>query len=131
MTIDWNQVERDWEAFEKAEDQVRRTQRAGIHAGPAARKASRAWVKVVKSFDHYEAIEAAWKHAEVALAVFRPDGQLNDRAWAEAQVAAALPALVGRAWVRVVQPLASPGELHVLGPNARRVGVDPGPPGTA
>ena len=131
LTIDWNQVERDWEAFEQAEDQLRRARRAGIHVRAAAGKASRAWVKVVKSFDHYEAIEAAWKHAEVALAVFRPDGQLNDRAWAQAQVAPALPALVGRAWVKGRQPLASPGELHVLGPNARRVGVDPGPPGTA
>ena len=47
------------------------------------------------------AIEAAWKQAAPALAVFRPDGQLNDRAWAQAQVTPALPALVGRAWVRV------------------------------
>ena len=32
LTIDWNQVERDWEAFEKAEAQVRRTRRGGFHA---------------------------------------------------------------------------------------------------
>ena len=29
LTIDWNAVERDWEAFEKAENQLRRARRAG------------------------------------------------------------------------------------------------------
>ncbi|MGC1723428.1 MAG: hypothetical protein WA746_30990 [Isosphaeraceae bacterium] len=114
LTIDWNAVERDWEAFDKAENQLRRARRAGIHAGPAAGKASRAWVKVVKSFARYEAIEAAWKHAALALAVFRPDGQLNDRAWAEAQIAPALPALAGRAWVRVVNHLRTPASFTFL-----------------
>jgi len=114
LSIDWNAVERDWEAFEKAENQLRRARRAGIHAGPAAGKASRAWAKVVKSFARYEAIEAAWKQAAPALAVFRPDGQLNDRAWAETQVAAALPGLVGRAWVRVVNHLRTPESFTFL-----------------
>src|SRR5208337_2030683 len=54
------------------------------------------------------------KHAQAALAVFRPDGQLNDRAWAEAQVADALPALVGRAWVRVVNHLRTPESFTFL-----------------
>jgi hypothetical protein len=114
LTIDWNQVERDWEAFEKAEDQLQRTRRGGIPCAIEARKAGRAWAKVVKSFNHYEAIEAAWKYAQAALAVFRPDGQLNDRAWAEAQVADALPALVGRAWVRVVNHLRTPESFTFL-----------------
>ncbi len=114
LTIDWNAVERDWEAFEKAENQLRRARRAGIHAGPAAGTASRAWAKVVKSFARYEAIEAAWKHAALALAVFRPDGQLNDRAWAQAQVAPALAALVGRAWGRVVNHLRTPESFTFL-----------------
>ena len=29
LAIDWNQVERDWEAFDKAEDQLQRTRRGG------------------------------------------------------------------------------------------------------
>ena len=114
LGIDWNQVERDWEAFEEAEKQLQRSRRAGIPCGPEARQAGRLWVKVVNSFEHYETIEAAWKHAAAALAVFRPDGQLNDRAWAEAQVADALPALVGRAWVRVVNHLRTPESFTFL-----------------
>ena len=114
LTIDWNGVERCWEAFEKAEDRRRRAIRAGIHSGPEGRLAARAWAKVVQSFDHYEAIEAAWKHAEGALAVFRPDGRLNDRAWAQARVAPALPALVGRAWGRVGNHLRAPESFTFL-----------------
>jgi hypothetical protein len=48
------------------------------------------------------------------LAVFRPNGRLNDRAWAEAQVRAALPALVGRAWVRVRYYLQTPKSFTFL-----------------
>ena len=114
LAIDWNRVERDWEAFEQAEARLRKDQRQGIDARAAAGKARRAWAVAVESFDRYEAIEAAWKHAEAALAVFRPDGRLNDRAWAEARVAAALPALVGRAWVRVVNHLRAPESFTFL-----------------
>jgi hypothetical protein len=114
LTIDWNQVERAWEAFEEAEARLRKDRRQGIDSRRAAGGARRAWAQVVRSFDRYEAIEAAWKHAEVALAVFRPDGQLNDRAWAQAQVAPALPALVGRAWGRVGNHLRAPESFTFL-----------------
>ena len=49
----------------------------------------------------YERSEAGWKIAHGALAVFRPDGRLNDRAWAEQQIALALPLLSGREWSKV------------------------------
>jgi hypothetical protein len=77
LTIDWNQVERDCTAFDQAEAQVRKDQRQGINAVPAAMRARRAWNKLVQSFNRYETIEAAWKQAEPALGVFRPDGRLN------------------------------------------------------
>ena len=35
------------------------------------------------------------------MAVFRPDGRLNDRAWARQQIAAASPLLCGRDWSKV------------------------------
>src|SRR5262249_25152189 len=49
----------------------------------------------------YEQAETAWKRAELALSLFRPDGQLNDRSWARAQIAAALPGLSGAVWSKV------------------------------
>ena len=114
LTSDWNPVERDCKAFDQAEAQLRKDQRQGINAVPAAMRARRAWNKLVQSFNRYETIEAAWKQAEPALGVFRPDGRLNDRAWAEAQVAPALPQLVGRAWVTVRNHLQTPESFTFL-----------------
>jgi hypothetical protein len=39
--------------------------------------------------------------AHGALSVFRPEGRSNDRAWAEQQIASALPLLSGREWSKV------------------------------
>ena len=114
LTIDWNRVERDCEAFDQAEAQVHKNQRQGINAVPAAMRARQAWNKLVQSFNRYETIEAAWKQAEPALSVFRPDGRLNDRTWAEAQVAPALSGLVGRAWVTVRHHLENPESFTFL-----------------
>jgi hypothetical protein len=114
LTIDWNHVERDCTAFDQAEAQVRKDQRQGINAVPAAMRARRAWNKLVQSFNRYEAVETAWKQAEPALGVFRPDGRLNDRAWAEAQVAPALSGLVGRAWGTVRHHLQNPESFTFL-----------------
>jgi hypothetical protein len=114
LAIDWNQVERDCTAFDQTEAQVRKNQRQGINAVPAAMRARQAWNKLVQSFNHYEGVAVAWKQAEPAFGVFRPDGRLNDRAWAEAQVAPALPGLVGRAWVTVRHHLQNPESFTFL-----------------
>jgi hypothetical protein len=50
----------------------------------------------------------------VALNVFRPDGQLNDRSWAEAEIAAALPGLSAAVWSKVRGFLAAPAALTFL-----------------
>ena len=114
LAIAWNQVERDWEAFDQANAQVRKDQQMGIDSRSSASKTSHAWASVVKSFGRYETIETAWKQAAVALNVFRPDGRLNDRAWAKAQVEPALPKLLGRAWVRVCNHLQAPETFTFL-----------------
>ena len=101
----------------KAEDQLQRTRRGGEFRSATieARKAGSPRAKTGESRASITTrkIEAAWKHAQAALAVFRPDGQLNDRAWAEAQVADALPALDRSGLGAGRQPLANPGELHL------------------
>jgi hypothetical protein len=48
-----------------------------------------------------EGQESAWQRARAALAVFRPDGAVNERAWAEGEIAAALAALRGPEWQKV------------------------------
>ena len=60
-----------------------------------------AWEQASRAFHLYEKRETVWKRVELALDVFRPNGQLNDRAWAQEQVAWALPRLPGSAWSKV------------------------------
>ena len=97
----WQHVERLWEAAESIEAQVRRAGQQGRdRRGPAAR-ARRAWDRAITAFRAYERGEAGWMRARAALAVFRPDGRLNDRAWARQQIALAAPLLCGREWSKV------------------------------
>jgi hypothetical protein len=97
----WQRVERLWEEAEGAEAAVRRAGQQGQdRRGPAAR-VRRAWDRAIAAFRAYERGEAGWRRARVALAVFRPDGRLNDQKWAHQQISAALPELCGRDWSKV------------------------------
>ena len=97
----WNRVERLWEQAEAADRAVAQAQRQGRDSRGLARQAGRAWQKATAAFQRSEAGETAWKRAELALNLFRPDGQLNERSWAQAQVAAAWPGLSDPEWSKV------------------------------
>src|SRR5918993_3040778 len=97
----WNQVETLWEEAEAA---TRRVERARRHKGDTrgvATAAASAWKEAEAAFARYEAAEAGWARARSALRVFRPDGQLNDRSWAQQQIATVWPHLSGRHWSKV------------------------------
>jgi hypothetical protein len=110
----WSHVERCWEQAEAATRRVEQAQRQGQDARGAAVAARGAWKKAVAAFQQYERGEAGWKLAHGALVVFRPEGHLNDRAWAERQIATALPLLSGRAWSKVRGFLQAPETLTFL-----------------
>jgi hypothetical protein len=102
LRLSWNRVERLWEQAEIASRRrVEQSRRQGEDARGAAVAARQAWKRTEAAFAHYERSEAGWKRAHDALSVFRPEGQLNDRAWAEQQIALALPLLSGREWSKV------------------------------
>jgi hypothetical protein len=101
LRLSWNRVERLWEQAEIASRRVEQSQRQGQDARGAAVAARGAWKKAEAAFAAYERSEAGWKRAHGALVVFRPEGHLNDRAWAEQQIALALPELSGREWSKV------------------------------
>ena len=67
----------------------------------ASMGAALAWKKACRAYEQAQAQEEAWRRVRGAFEVFRPDGTLNDRAWAASEVAAALPGLVGKAWAKV------------------------------
>jgi hypothetical protein len=97
----WSHVDRLWEQAEAATRRVEQAQRRGQDARGVAVAARHAWKKAAAAFEQYERCEAGWKIAHDALAVFRPEGHLNDRARAEQQIALALPLLSGREWSKV------------------------------
>ena len=122
LKAQWNRVERLWEQAEAASRADDQAQRQGLDRRGPARVARLAWKKAEAAFRRYEQSEAAWNHAEPALGVFRPDGQLNDRSWARAQIAAALPGLSGPEWSKVRGFLAAEAALTFLDRLHRELG---------
>ena len=118
----WSRVERAWEQAETASRAVERAQLEGCDArrGPAQR-ARAAWKKVETAFRQYEQGKAAWDRAEGALSLFRPDGQLNDRSWAQAEVAPGSPGALGFRLVQGPWVPPSRGVVHVPGSAAPRL----------
>jgi hypothetical protein len=110
----WKHVEDLWEQAELASRRVGQKQRQGQDSRGATLAARRAWKKTEADFAQYERFEAGGTMAHAALAMFRPDGCLNDRAWAEQQIAQAVGLLSGRAWSKVRNLLQAPEALTFL-----------------
>jgi hypothetical protein len=118
----WNRLERLWEQAEAASRADDRARRQGLDGRGPARAARLAWTKAEAAFRRYEQAETAWRQAEPALGVFRPDGQLNDRSWAQAQIAAAWPGLAGPEWSKVRGFLTAEAALTFLDRLHRELG---------
>jgi hypothetical protein len=114
LKTQWNRLERLWEQAEVATRAVQRVQRQGLHPRGLGRRAGTAWKKATAAFQRYEQAEAAWKRAESTLNLFRPDGLLNDRCWAQAEVALAVPSLSGPEWSKVRGLLQAPEAFTFL-----------------
>jgi hypothetical protein len=111
----WSHGERCWGQAEAASHRVEQARRQGRDSRGMAAAARWAWGKAEAAFGQYERSEAGWKVAHAALAVFRPDGRLNDRAWAGEQIALALAVLSGREWSKVRGLLQAEETLTFLG----------------
>jgi hypothetical protein len=122
LRLSWNRVEQLWEQAETADRRVKESQRQGQDARGAAVAAGHAWKKVAAAFAQYERSEAGWKMAHGALSVFRPEGQLNDRAWSEQEIARALPLLSGCEWSKVRNFLRAKEALTFLDRLHRQLG---------
>jgi hypothetical protein len=118
----WNRVERFWEQAEAASRRVKESQRQGQDARGLASVANRAWKQAEAAFAEYERSEAGWEVAHGALAIFRPEGRLNDRTRASQQIALALPLLSGPEWSKVRGLLQAEGALRFLDRLHRQLG---------
>lgn len=110
----WNRVESRWAWAEEADRQVERAWRNGGDRRGFGGVAARAWKKVEQLMERYDRAERAWKRIEAALELFRPDGRLNDRAWAAGEIAAAVKELDGPEWGKVRRALADRRSLTFL-----------------
>ena len=101
LTLHWRRAETAWEAAEAADAAVNHAKRQGIDARSRAVSARNAWKKAAEAFEDVQRREAAWDRAHAALDLFGPDGRLSNRAWAEAEIAAATADLTGPEWATV------------------------------
>jgi hypothetical protein len=94
----WRRAEAAWEEAEGADAKVTERKRKGEDARGAAQQARRAWDKAERLLTEVDRQETTWQRARAALAMFRPDGTLNERSWAEAEIRVALAELRGPEW---------------------------------
>ena len=110
----WRRVEAAWELAEAADAKVAAAKQQGIDARGAAQTARAAWAKATALFENAQRLESAWGRAHAALDLFTPDGRLNDRADAAAEIAEALKDLTGLDWSKVRNFLNDPRSLAFL-----------------
>jgi hypothetical protein len=101
LSQQWDQVETLCEQARAATRRVEQVRRQTGDTRGVATAAASAWTRAEAAFARYEATEVGWASARLALRVFRPGGRLNDRCWAQQQIASALPHLSGRLWSKV------------------------------
>jgi hypothetical protein len=97
----WRGVEKLWHQAEASDarvaaDTARHRDTRGLQA-----RARCAWQRAFACFARYEHWEGVWRRGRAALEVFRPDGTLSDRAWAERELAAVCRELRAGYWKKL------------------------------
>lgn len=110
----WRRAEAFWEEAEAADARVVDHKRQGQDARGVAQQARRAWEQAEQALAAVEQQEAAWQRVRAALAIFRPDGTLQDRPTAAAAITAALRDLPGPEWKKVRNFVNDPRSLAFL-----------------
>jgi hypothetical protein len=106
----WQQADGVWEAEATADR--RRPIHDGVRRSALPVRPVRA--KAEAAYRSAERQEQAWARIATALEVFRPDGGLNDRTWAEGEIAAARAGLLHAGWKKVKRAVDDPRTLSFL-----------------
>jgi hypothetical protein len=96
----WGVAARALECADAAQKDFDRRGRQGRSCQGHGAPLNRVWHQAERLWDQATAAETAWKQAKSAFEFFTPEGRLNDRAQAEAVVAAVLPHVSGAAWAK-------------------------------
>src|SRR5262249_29447751 len=111
---DWGWAQELWEKAEQAQRTKERFDRGGTDQRKFNKaKVNKPWAVAEAAFEAVCGREKAWQRAVAALGVFRPDGRLNERSWAEAELGAAAE-LTGPRWAKVRRQLLDPRTLTFL-----------------
>jgi hypothetical protein len=108
----WQRAARQLDAATDADHKGTPSKQRGRASRGVAQHARRVWQKAERCFD--EAVQTEGVVKRVALAVFRPDGGLNDRPWAQEQLREATKPLAGPEWGKVRRLLSDERTLHSL-----------------
>jgi hypothetical protein len=119
----WRRAEAVWDEAEAADARVARARQQGVDARGPAGPARTAWRRATAALEQVERWDGAWRRARGAFEVFCPDGRLNDRATAEAEIATALTDLAGADWSKVRNFLRDRRGLNFLDRMHRRLEV--------
>ena len=117
----WRRAEVAWEQSDAAEAKRSAAKRKGVDSHGAAQRARAAWAQAVAAFEQVQRLASAWGRAHAALELFGPDGRLNNRVWAESEIAAAVLDLTGPDWSAVRNFLNDPRCLAFLDRMNRRL----------
>lgn len=115
LRTDWSRTEQLWEQAEKVGRAKARFDRGGTDRKRFRQdRVTKAWRPAEAAFLETERHEQAWRRAVQALQLFRPDGRLNDRSWAEPELRAASAALPGARWAKTRRMLRDERSLTFL-----------------
>ena len=110
----WKRAERQLDTATEADHKLAQSKQHGRDARGVAQQARRAWQKAERCCDEAVQTEGVVRRVALALAVFRPDGRLNDREWAQEQLREATKPLGGPEWGKVRRLLSDERTLHDL-----------------
>jgi hypothetical protein len=96
----WGGATRALDAADAAQRAWDRLDRQGTSLTGKVAPPNRLWCEAERLWDQATAAETAWRQVKSAFEFFTPAGRINDRAQAQAVVAAALPDLSGAAWAK-------------------------------
>jgi len=115
LRVEWGRAQALWEEAEKVERAKARFARTGQDQRRFKKDMLRkVWAKAEAAFEEACRKERAWKRAVAALGVLRPDGRLNDRTWAAAEVRTAVAELTGDHWAKARRMLLDERALTFL-----------------
>jgi len=115
LRTEWSRAEEAWEEAEQVTRAKTRFDRGGTDRRQFKKdKVAKAWAPAETAFHEAERKERAWQQAVAALAIFRPDGRLNQRAGAAAELQTATAALTGQRWAKTKRMLRDPRALTFL-----------------